>query len=280
MTDKTLTTFLLSDSTGLTAEALARGLISQFTDLETDIIIKRFITTTDKAQAVVAQINAIAAKEPLKPLVFSTIIDTELNAIIAQAEAEIIDFFAPFLHRISEHVGLQPVYKAGQSHSLNDYEAYMNRIEAVNFSLMHDDGQTVQHLDEADIILIGISRTGKTPTSIYLSMHYGLRVANFPITEDDLESMRLPQTLQPYRHKLFGLTTELQALHEIREQRRAGSRYASLRQCDFEIRQAEALYRRFNVPHLNTVTISVEEISAKIIDQLELGHKIQMLRTH
>lgn len=267
--------FLISDSTCITAETMAKSILSQFPDVNMSLYFIRFVNSIARAQAAVQEINDRNRLRKVSAIVFSTIIAPEIRSEFKYIENSLVfNLFDPVLKPISEFLGTEPQYITGKSHGLSDYEAYMHRMEAVNFSLSHDDGQAVQRLDEADVILIGISRTGKTPTCLYLSMHYGIRAANFPITEDDMEAMRLPATLDPYHHKLFALSTEPETLREIREQRRPNSRYASADQCDYEIRQSEALYRKNNIPYLNTVTISVEEISAKIIDALDLTDRV------
>jgi regulator of PEP synthase PpsR (kinase-PPPase family) len=174
---------------------------------------------------------------------------------------------------MEQALGVTSVPTKGHSHGMTDRDQYFERMEAVNFSLNHDDGSAISQLSHADIILLGISRTGKTPTCLYLSLNYSVRAANFPITEDDLEELALPKTLQPHRAKLFGLTTSPERLQHIRQERLPNSRYASLAQCEYEIRQSIALFRRYRIDYLDTTAVSIEEIAANIVDMATLERK-------
>lgn len=263
--------YFVSGSTGLTAEALGRSIMTQFPGVECHIAMRPFIDKPETARELVEEINRRGEDYKTSPVVFCTIINAEIYAILHTAKALVLDFFEPFMGRIAEHLQQPPMLETGLSHHLENYDRYMQRIDAVDFTVVHDDGQSVNKLEQSDIILIGISRTGKTPTSLYLSLHYGLRAANYPITEDDMEHQALPKTLVPFKDKLFGLTTESDTLRKIREKRRPGSRYASIQQCHYEIRQTEAIFTRNHIPFLNTVTISVEEISAKIYAMLRFN---------
>ena len=267
------TAFFVSDSTCITAQNLGRALLTQFEFIPFRLYSLRFIHTTERAQAAAAQINHSAADDGGKPLVFSTLTDTALRDLVRNSQCVFFDLFDTFIARLEEELGANAVPAAGHSHGIIDREQYFTRMEAVNYTLNHDDGNAVSQLNQADIILLGISRTGKTPTCLYLSLNYGVRAANFPITEDDLEDLRLPKTVEPFRAKLFGLTTSPERLQHIRQERLPNSRYASLQQCEYETRQAEALYRRMQIPYINTTTISIEEIAATIVDMAALERK-------
>lgn len=268
MTELSRTAFFISDSTGITAESLGRALLTQFEFIKFHTIPLRFIHTPERARAAAARINQTAKDD--KPLVFSTLTDPELRTIVQGCECEFFDLFDTFVTRMEQALDVQAVPTTGHSHGIINREQYFTRMDAVDYSLSHDDGSTVRQLDQADIILLGISRTGKTPTCLYMAMNYGVRAANFPITEDEMEELRLPRTLLPLRRKLFALTTSPQRLQYIRQGRRPNSRYASLGQCEFEIRQAETLYRRYNIPCIDTTAISIEEIAATIVDKASL----------
>ena len=260
------TAFFVSDSTGITSETLGHSLLTQFDNLLVEKRSLRFVDTPDRARDVRRRIDEAADRDGQRPLVFSTLINPECREIVMSADALFLDFFETFMTPLEQELGLKSALRAGRSHGVTDEKSYTSRIEAVNFTLSHDDGSTTKKLEDAHLIIVGISRTGKTPTCLYLSLHYGLRVANFPITEDDLEHMSLPRSLEPYKRKLVGLTIDAQRLKEIREQRFPNSRYATLSQCDYEVRQAEALYRRVRVPYLCTSNRSIEELAAKIVD--------------
>ncbi|MDQ2696393.1 MAG: kinase/pyrophosphorylase [Pseudomonadota bacterium] len=267
------TAFFVSDRTAITAETLGHSLLTQFESQNIERRSLRFIDDAGRAQAARQQIDRAAAEDGARPLVFSTLINPEVRTIVRSADCVFLDFFDAFIEPLEQELQVKSTLAAGRSHGLTDIEKYSSRIEAINFTLNHDDGSTAARLEEADIILIGISRTGKTPTCLYLSLHYGIRAANFPLTEDDLEELRLPQTLGPYRAKLFGLSLDPLRLQQIRHERLPHSRYASLEQCDYETRQAEALFRRFNIPRLHSTMKSIEEIATTIIDMAGLERR-------
>jgi regulator of PEP synthase PpsR (kinase-PPPase family) len=262
------TAFFISDSTGITAENLGRTLLTQFEFLEFNHSALRFINTPDRAEYARCLIEQAAEQDGHLPLVFSTLLDSAIRATLQTAPCVYLDLFDKFINHLEHELGVRSQPVRGHSHGLTDHDHYFSRMDAINYTLSHDDGCAVAHLDEADIIMLGVSRTGKTPTCLYLSLHYGVRAANFPITEDDLDEMRLPKVLLPRRAKLFGLTTEPQRLQKIRQERLPNSRYASLKQCEYEVRQAEALYRKLGIPCLSTTLISIEEIAATIVDMM------------
>ena len=264
------TAFFISDRTGITAENLGHTLLTQFEFLPLQKQAIRFVDTIERAQQAQQRIDQRAAEEGQPPLVFSTLINPEIRDVVKSSQCVFFDFFESFIDRLENELGVKSELTEGHSHGLHDIELYFARMDAVNFTLNHDDGSAVSQLDQADIIMVGISRTGKTPTCLYLSLHYGMRAANFPLTEDDLEDMRLPKVLTPHRDKLFGLTTDPERLQHIRQERLPNSRYASLKQCEFETRQAEALYRKLNIPYLSTAKASIEEIAATIVDMAGL----------
>ena len=260
------TAFFVSDRTGITAENLGHTLLTQFEFLPFKKQSLRFVNTTEQAQKAHDQINRHARQDGAKPVVFSTLINAEVRAIVQSSDCIFLDFFDHYIHYLEQQLGVKSVPIEGHSHGMTNIEKYFARMEAVNYTLSHDDGSAISQLDQADMIMIGISRTGKTPTCLYLSLHFGVRAANFPLTEDDLEELRLPSSLIGYREKLFGLTTDPNRLHQVREERLPNSLYASLKQCEFETRQSEALYRKLGIPYLSTSKTSVEEIAATIVD--------------
>lgn len=256
--------FCLSDGTGITANMLSHSLLSQFDQVEFKYISLPYIDNVEKAQRAVEQIQVAYQEDQAPPIVFTTIVKSELAHIIQQSPGLTLDFFDRFIGPLEQALGEKSSHTIGRSHSMVDYETYKRRIDALNFSLNTDDGACTHQYNQADVILIGVSRCGKTPTSLYLSLQYSLFVANYPITDADLESTHLPKALLPYRDKLFGLTINLDQLVAIRHERRPNSTYASEKQCRFEISAVERLFKCENIPFLNSTHLSVEELATKI----------------
>ncbi len=268
------TVFVVSDSTGITAETFSHSVLSQFQDVEFQAVRVPFIDTIEKAQDVSLRINRCFEETGEKPLVFSTLIDPKMARIIGSSNCIFMDLFGSFLRHIERALGTKADRSMGRSHSNVMSKQYSNRIEAINFTLAHDDGQLLHGLEQADVILVGVSRCGKTPTSLYLAMQYGVKAANYPLIPDDFERGALPVSLQPYRKKLFGLSIHPERLSEVRNERRPDSKYASLKQCINEVAEAERLMRLENISWLSTTTRSIEEISTKILDEVGLNQRI------
>jgi len=260
--------FLVSDSTGITAERLAQSLLTQFQEVSFDIRTLRYVDSSDKVAEVCRQIDQVAQQSQHRPIVISTLVSGQLRARLLEANAHVLDVMGGFLTPLEEILGKQAIPTVGLTHGQGQQDTYKQRMDAVTYALLHDDGGVQSHYDRADIILVGVSRSGKTPTSVYLAMQYGLYVANYPLVEEDLDSGELPGVLQPYHDKLFALTILPERLHNIREERRRGSDYASLAQCQHEVRQAEALFRRQRLPQCDVSRLSVEEIATRILQQL------------
>lgn len=263
--------FFVSDGTGLTAEALGLSLLSQFEHVEIERITLPFIDNVDKAREAVVRIDAAARDSDGRPLVFDTIVDQAIRTELAKANAFFVDIFGTFLKPLEHELSTHSSYSVGKSHAISDRQAYKTRIDAVHFALDNDDGARTRHYDQADIVLVGVSRSGKTPTSLYLALQYGLRAANYPLTEEDLDSEVLPKVLKPYKGKIFGLLIDADRLVAIRNERMPGTRYASQHQCDIEVRAAETIYKREGLPHLNVTELSIEEIASRILQMT--GHK-------
>ncbi|KDN26068.1 PEP synthetase regulatory protein [Moraxella bovoculi 237] len=266
--------FFISDGTAITAETLGRSLLSQFGNVKFDIKIIPYVDDAELAQEAVKRINEANRLSGLKPLVFDTIVSDEIRTIINDAEATNLDIYEGLINRIANEIGEKPDPHSGIAHGHVDSDDYKARIDAVHFALDNDDGARTTHYDGADIILVGLSRSGKTPTSLYLALQFGIRAANYPLTEDDLDSSNLPKVLQPYRHKLFGLTIDTERLVRIRQERKAGSRYASLAQCQEEQRAIQAIYTAQKIPNLNVSEMSVEEIATRILQMTGLARRI------
>ncbi|HBC56080.1 MAG TPA: phosphoenolpyruvate synthase regulatory protein [Gammaproteobacteria bacterium] len=268
------TIFYLSDSTGLTAETLGRSLVEQFPDLQIREKIIPFISDISSAQAAVKEIQLAAQNDGQPPILFSTLVDNDLRDIIAQSPGILLDFVETFIGRLEVELKMESSNKIGHRHDSESYEKYMARMEALNYALRNDDGSTIQDYDQADIILIGASRTGKTPTCLYLAMHFGILAANYPLTPDDLENTRLPEPLKSHKAKLFGLHITAERLQKIRQERRPNSTYASLSQCQFEVRQTEALFRDQKIPFTTTTDRSVEELASTILHHSKVNRRL------
>jgi regulator of PEP synthase PpsR (kinase-PPPase family) len=266
--------FFVSDRTGITAEMLGHSLLAQFEEAPFKETTLPFVDSVERARDAVARINAATREDGARALVFSTLVDPEISAVIAEAEALYLDCFQVFIHPMEQELGLRHSHEIGRSHRVRDTTEYHARIDAVNFVLAHDDGVSTKELHDADVILVGVSRCGKTPTCLYMGLQYGIRAANYPLIPEDFDDMRLPSRLQPFRHKLFGLTIQADRLAHIRNARRPGSRYARLDNCQYEIDRAERLMRQERIPYLDTTNRSIEELAATILHQAHLQRQI------
>ena len=262
------TVFFVSDGTGITAETFGNAILAQF-ELRTRHVRLPFIDTIDKAHQAVRQINHIGEVEGKKPIVFTTLVNMEVLEVLKNhCQGMLLDMFGTFVHPIEEELGIKSHHRVGRFSDASKSKQYHDRIEAINFSLAHDDGQSHKDLEAADVILVGVSRSGKTPTSLYLAMQHGLKAANYPLIPEDFERRQLPPALMPYRKKIFGLTIQPERLVEIRSERRPNSRYASLDNCRMEVAEAEAMMRRSGIRWLSTTTKSIEEIATTILQEL------------
>lgn len=261
------TAFYISDGTALTSEAFGHAMLSLF-PMKFKHRTLPFIDSVEKAQRCCHQINHAANEDGEKPLIFHTFVNTDIKRIVTGSQGMHYDFLDHFVGPMEAELGLKAQPKTNRTHGI--HQDYNFRIDAVNYTLANDDGVSTKEYDQADIILIGASRTGKTPTCLYLALQYGIKAANYPITEDDLDNLQLGYDLKMQRHKLFGLTIDAERLQSIRQERRANSRYASFNQCQLEIDKIENLYRQEAIPFLNSTHASVEELAAKIMDEAKL----------
>jgi hypothetical protein len=266
MPDRTV--FFVSDGTGITAETFGNAILAQF-DFKPRHVRLPFIDTPDKAHQAVRQINHAYEVEGKRPIVFSTLVDMEVLAILRQGcRGMWLDMFGTFVEPIEDEIGIKSHHRVGRFSDVSKSQAYHDRIEAINYSLSHDDGQSNRDLETADVILVGVSRSGKTPTSLYLAMQHGLKAANYPLIPEDFERRQLPPALAPHRKKIFGLTIAPERLAEIRAERRPNSRYASIENCRMEVAEAEAMMRRAGIRWLSTTTKSIEEIATTILQEV------------
>lgn len=257
--------FIISDGTGLTAESLAHSLMTQFENIEFDKQTIPYVDSIEKADAIMARINSCYDETGIKPLVFMTLVNPEISAHITKTKACVFDLFNVFLAPLEQELQTKSSFTVGLTHGVADVKSYNHRIDAVNYTLAHDDGIKTQDYDKADIILIGVSRCGKTPSCLYMALQFGILTANYPFTDDDLVNFHLPEVLRPFKNKLFGLTIDPQRLQFIRTERRPNSQYASSTQCRIEIREVEAMYQKENIPFINSTRFSIEEIATKIM---------------
>ncbi len=257
--------FFVSDHSGVTAETMGHSLLSQFQSRTFQAQTLPFITSAEKAREALAVINAAAERTGTRPVIFSTLVREEERTILKQARGLFLDFFDAFLGPLETELEQKSLHALGRAHGMIDLASYMQRIDATNFALANDDGARSREFARADLVLIGVSRTGKTPTCLYLALQYGVYAANHPLTEEELETLELPRALRVHRAKLFGLTIAPERLEQIRSTRRPGSRYSSHQQVSFELRAAQQLYSRFTVPHIDTTSSSVEEIASRIL---------------
>jgi regulator of PEP synthase PpsR (kinase-PPPase family) len=265
------TVFFISDRTGITAEMLGNSLLSQFEDFQFQRQTVPFVDTPEKIDTAVAQINETAAREGTPPIVFSSIVDEAMSATVRRdARALTLDLFQIFIAPLEAELKAKSSHAAGRSHGIANSHEYFARMEAINFSQSHDDGAATRDLAKAQVILVGVSRCGKTPTSLYLALQFGIRAANFPLTPDDFADRKLPGSLLPYRDRLFGLTIDADRLQKIREERRPGSKYAALENCRYEVRECEHLMEREGILMLDTTAKSIEEIATTIVHRAKL----------
>ena len=258
----------------MTAETLGHSLMTQFEGQEFRPVTLPFVSSLDKAHWAVVRINQAGAESGLRPIVFSTLVQDELRDVVLTAEALFLDLFSAFVGPLERELNTRSTHRAGRAHGIADLAAYTTRINATNFALANDDG-TGGDYAHADVVLVGVSRVGKTPTCVYMALQYGVFAANYPLTEDDLESSQLPKRLEAFRHKLYALTIAPERLHQIRTERRPDSRYASRAQVQYELRTAQALFARHNIPSLDTTECSIEEIASRILNTTGIERRLR-----
>ncbi|MFO1282201.1 MAG: pyruvate, water dikinase regulatory protein [Burkholderiales bacterium] len=269
------TVFFLSDRTGITAEMLGNSLLTQFEDFQFRRVTVPFVDSPEKVDEAIRQVNETARVESRRPIVFSSVVDEAASAAIRDgAHALTLDLFQIFIAPLEAELRAKSSHAAGRSHGLANSHEYFARMEAINFAQAHDDGATTRELAKAQVILVGVSRCGKTPTTLYLALQFGVRAANFPLTPDDFERGQLPSSVEAHRPRLFGLTIQPERLREIREERRPGSRYATIENCRREVRDAEAMMTRESIPMIDTTSKSIEEIATQILHRAKLERHV------
>ena len=268
------TVFFVSDQTGVTAETLGHSLLTQFDGLEFRPVTLPFVSTVDKAEEAVRRINRAAEEQGVRPIVFSTLVQDEVRDVVMRSNGLVLDFFEAFVGPLERELNTRSTHRAGRAHGIADLAQYTTRINATNFALANDDG-TGGDYEHADVILIGVSRSGKTPTCLYMALQYGIFAANYPLTDDDLEAGTLPARLEPHRRKLYALTIRPERLQQIRNERRPSSRYASPQQVQYEVRAAEAMFARYAIPVLDTTECSIEEIASRILNNTGIERRLR-----
>ncbi|MDP3843097.1 MAG: pyruvate, water dikinase regulatory protein [Oxalobacteraceae bacterium] len=267
------TVFFVSDGTGITAETFGHAVLTQF-NLRFKQVRLPFIDDLDKAHRAAGRINESFAQEGKRPIIFSTLVKGDLSQIIRNTKCMYMDLIQTFVGPLEQELGVKSTHTIGRSHNIANSEEYKNRIEAINFSLIHDDGQSHKNLSTADVILVGVSRSGKTPTSLFLAMQYGIKAANYPLIPEDFERGKFPSALLAYKSKIFGLSITPERLSEIRNERRPGSKYAALANCRYEVNEAEAMMKREGIRWLSSTTKSIEEISSTILQEVKLEKRV------
>jgi regulator of PEP synthase PpsR (kinase-PPPase family) len=269
------TVFFLSDQTGVTAETLGHSLITQFNSQDYRQVTLPFIDSEDKAREAVRKIDEMGCEDTHRPIVFSTLVHPELRKIVKEAKGLHLDIFDVFLQPLELELEQAPAHESGRAHGMSDINAYMKRIEATNFALANDDGGISRNYEMADVILIGVSRSGKTPTCLYLALQYGVYAANYPLTEEDFESGQLPDFLKKHVKKLFGLTITPDRLRQIRKERRPLGKYSTAQQVRYELRESEKIFKKYGIPNVDTTEFSIEEISSRILDSTGVDRRVR-----
>jgi len=269
------TVFFISDRTGITAEMLGNSLLTQFEDVQFQRVTIPFVDTPEKIDEAVRQVNVTAEAQGRRPIVVSSVVSETMSETIRRdANALTLDLFQIFIQPLEAELGSKSSHAAGRSHGISNSHEYFARMEAINFAQAHDDGAATRELGKSQVILVGVSRCGKTPTTLYLALQFGVKAANFPLTPDDFADRVLPRSVLPFKDKLFGLTIAPERLHEIRQERRRGSGYAALDNCRYEVREAEQLMNREGIPMIDTTSKSIEEIAATILHRAKLARHI------
>lgn len=265
--------YMISDGTAITVESLGNSLLTQFEMIKFEKKIFPFVNSDEKLDNICAKINLDYESTSIKPLVFMTLVDPNRSEKVKNTNACVFDLFESFLSQIEQELGVTASDTVGMAHSVASKEKYNLRIDAVNYALAYDDGIKLSGYDKADIILIGVSRCGKTPSCLYMALQFGIFAANYPLTEDNLVNYKLPEALRAYKNKLFGLTIDADRLCNIRKERRPDTKYASISQCRRELSDVELMYKNERIPYINSTSFSIEEIATRVMSDVQLERK-------
>lgn len=266
--------YFISDGTGITVENLGMSLLTQFSKLKYTAKKIPYINTVAKAKEIAEAISEETLSNNANCIIISTLVNKEIREVIKSSKALVLDFFEQYIDPLEKELNCNSDHTIGKTHSLKNIYQYDARMDAINFTLNTDDGLAIKKYDEAEIIIIGVSRCGKTPTCLYMAIQYGIKAANYPLVMDDLKDNKLPGFLEPYRHKLYGLSIDPRRLQTIRHKRRPHSQYADIKQCTLEVKLAESLFVKEKIPFLYTTTHSIEEITAHIIEDKNINKMI------
>ncbi|WP_028582415.1 pyruvate, water dikinase regulatory protein [Desulfogranum japonicum] len=260
--------YYISGSTAILAEDMGRALLAQFSGFRFKEEKIPFIHTVAEAEEALNRILDQCKEE--KPLLFCTIMDQHTRDVFNHPDVLFFDIFLETLEKVETSLGVCALREPGYSRHFT-MSKMTKRVDAIHYSLEHDDGTKPKDYDIADLILVGVSRTGKTPVSIYLATHMELKAANFPLTADHLGKHELPKEIVKNKSRAIGLTASPRYLHEIREKRYHGSTYASLDTCTRELQQARQLYRRYDLKTLNVEGRSIEELAVQAVQLVGKG---------
>jgi [pyruvate, water dikinase]-phosphate phosphotransferase / [pyruvate, water dikinase] kinase len=262
--------YYLSGSTGILAKDLGKALLCQFPDVPFREELIPFIQTEKEAEKAIERIRSRSTGQV--PMVISTLLGRKLNGILNHPDVEFLNIFDQFLRKIEDILEEKAVWKAGASRHPSE-RTMIKRVEAIHYCIDHDDGSGTKDYDEAEVILLGVSRSGKTPVSVYLATQMGIKTANYPLVLDDSPSFRLPPYITRNKKRLIGLSITPQLLHQYREQRYANSSYASLSTCRSEINEVNTLYLNHDIPIVTSDGKSIEEIAIHVTQLLNLKKK-------
>ncbi|MGC9239819.1 MAG: pyruvate, phosphate dikinase/phosphoenolpyruvate synthase regulator [Acidithiobacillus sp.] len=257
--------FFVSDRTGLTASSYGKSLLAQFRDIAFSTRTIPFVDGLERAEAAAREIDACQRRTGQRAIVFSTLVDAAAQRRIVGTGAFVLNLFEAFITPLEKELARPSVHTLGRAFRPQGEVFHQRWLDAMEFALAHDDGIHPEHYSEADLILVGVSRSGKTPTALFLAMNFSLKVGNYPLTDGDLEHDALPAPLAPWRNKLVALTIEPETLHTIREKRRASPQYAALSVCRREVRAAERIFRKAHLPVFDSTGTSVEELASGIL---------------
>lgn len=264
--------FFVSDRTGLAAETYGKSLLAQFPKQNFDYLRLPFVDTHDKAMIACGKVDQAFIRTGLQPIVFSTLVDTGSQKIIENSKGCVLGLFDTFIEPLETCLGEESAHTLGISEHIFKKPDYEKRLDAIDYCMAHDDGVRPDQYDQADIIIAGVSRSGKTPVSLYMALNFSLKIANYPITDDELNKDQLPECLLAHKERLVGLTIKPKQLSNIRMNRRSSEKYASLAVCQREIRAVERMFRQAHIPVFDSTETSIEELAGDIMQVLKLRH--------
>ena len=262
--------YYVSDSTGILSTNLGQSLLCQFPEIHFHEEQFPFIRSVKEARATLKYILKNSGGR--SPIIFSTIMLPEVLKVFDTPEVELFDMYVAFLDRLERSLEVQPLRLPG-FYRHTDNVSISKRVEAIHYTLEHDDGTKIDELDDADVILVGVSRSGKTPASVYLATQMGLKAANFPLTIEFLTQYSLPEAIKRNIKRTVGLTTSPEMLRKVREKRYAASNYAKLVTCLEELDQAKNIFLKNKIPVVNTEGKSIEETATQIMQEIGLSRK-------